>query len=110
MRSFLLKIAYQVVAHVVSELNRLIGTVVEQVMNPMRAMVQQVTGGMWRGDGANAFVEAVNNLAMPNVQIMNDQISDVVKKLNSATTIMQQADAKAGQSFNGLGDVFGKIF
>ena len=38
----------------------------------MRAMVQAVTGGIWVGNGANAFVEEVSSLMIPGVgQVMS---------------------------------------
>ena len=109
-RGLLIKIAIEVVMYVIKQLLLLVRNLNEQVIRPMQVMVQQVTGGIWRGDGANAFVEAVNNMMVPDTERMSSQIDTLSKNINFATTTMQQADAKAGTVFRNLGDVFAKVF
>lgn len=109
-KKILIKIAISVVAHVVTQLILQTRILSDQAIKPMQIMVQQVTGGMWRGDGANAFIEAVNNMMVPDTERMSSQIDTLSKNINFATTTMQQADAKAGTAFRNLGDVFAKVF
>ncbi len=58
--SILLKLARQVVESVMGQLMQQFNVVQEQAMSPMKAMVDQVVGGVWVGDGADAFVEEVS--------------------------------------------------
>lgn len=61
----LLRFARQVVANVLSQLTQQLNIVQQQALQPMRTMIQQVTGGVWVGDGANAFVQEVSSLMIP---------------------------------------------
>lgn len=109
LKGILVKIAVEVVSHVTSQLLQQVRILSDQVIYPMQVMVQQVVGGMWRGGGANAFVEAVNNMMVPDTERMSNQIDTLCKNINFATTTMQQADAKAGTAFRNLGDLFAKV-
>jgi len=39
--------------------------ITDQISAPLKNMVTQVTGGMWKGDGANKFVEEMTNQVIP---------------------------------------------
>ena len=54
MFGFLLRFARQVVAGVMSQLTQQMNIVQQQAYRPMQMMVQQVTGGVWIGKGADA--------------------------------------------------------
>ena len=64
-REFLIRMARAILQRVLSELMQVLNIVREQALAPMRMMVQQVTGGIWIGQGANAFVEEVSSLMIP---------------------------------------------
>jgi uncharacterized protein YukE len=109
-KSILLKIARAVVVHVISQLAQQVRLIDDQVVNPMQVMGQQVTGGMWRGQGADAFVEAVNRMMVPDIQKMSGEIDRLGGNVRFALDRMTQADVKASNTFKQLGDVFAKIF
>ena len=106
----LLRFARQVVANVTSQLNQQFNVVEQAAMAPLRAIVGQVTGGVWKGDGANAFVDEVSRMMIPGVGRVGTQIRTLNSNLQRAITVMDQADAQVTSLSKGLGDVFGGIF
>ena len=56
-----------------------------------KAMVQQVVGGAWKGDGADAFVDRLQNIATPKLH-----------KMNEAATLFHTNIGKSGETVNRL--------
>ena len=106
----LLRFARQVVANVTSQLNQQFNVVEQAALAPLRAIVGQVTGGVWKGDGANKFVDEVSRMMIPGVGRVGTQIKTLNSNLQRAITVMDQADAQVTSLAKGLGDVFGAIF
>jgi hypothetical protein len=108
--SSLLRFARQVVANVTSQLTQQFNVIEQQALAPLRAIVGQVTGGVWKGDGANKFVEEVSRMMIPGVGRVGTQITTFNSNIQRAVTVMDQADAQVSSLAKGLGDVFGGIF
>jgi hypothetical protein len=110
MTSSLLRFARQVVANVTSQLTQQFNVIEQQALAPVRAIIGQVTGGVWKGDGANKFVEELSRMMIPGIGRVGTQITTFNKNLQRAVTVMDQADAQVSSLAKGLGDVFGGIF
>jgi uncharacterized protein YukE len=106
----LLRFARQVVANVLSQLTQQLNIVQQQALAPMRMMIQQVTGGVWVGDGANAFVQEVSSLMIPGVGRVGENITTMQRNLNHAIEVMDRADQQVNNMVRGLSDVFGGIY
>ena len=106
----LIRLAMKVVQSVLSQLTQQLNVVQEQAMAPMRQMIQAVMGGIWIGDGADAFVEEVSSLMIPGVGRVADNITMIHKNVQHAADVIQQADQQVNSKINGLADVFGSIF
>jgi hypothetical protein len=106
----LLRLARAVVQGVMSQLMSQLNIVRESALAPMRLIVQQVMGGVWRGDGANAFVEEVSSLMIPGVGQVADHITIMHKNLQNAVDVIDQADQQANSKVNALADVFDAIY
>lgn len=106
----LLRFARQVVANVSAQLNQQFNIVEQAAMAPLRAIVGQVTGGVWRGDGANKFVEEISKMMIPGVGRVGTQIRTLNNNLQRAVTVMDQADAQVTSLVRGLADTFGAIY
>lgn len=106
----LLRFARQVVANVLSQLTQQLNIVQNQAMQPMRMMIQQVTGGVWVGDGANAFVQEVSSLMIPGVGKVGENITIMQRNLNRAIEVMDRADQQVNNMVRGLADVFNGIY
>jgi len=106
----LLRFARQVVANVLSQLTQQFNIVQNQALQPMRMMIQQVTGGVWVGDGADAFVQEVSSLMIPGVGKVGENITTMQRNLNRAIEVMDRADQQVNNMVRGLADVFNGIY
>lgn len=106
----LIRMARQVVRNVTSQLTQQLNIVQNQAMQPMRAMVQQVMGGIWIGEGANAFVQEVSSLMIPGVGQVMEQISITTRNIDRAVDVIDEADKQVQGMVNSLNDVFSRIY
>jgi len=90
----LLRLAKKVLEQVLSGLTQQFNVVQQQALAPMRAMIQAVTGGIWIGRGADAFVEEVSRLMIPGVGKVGDNITKLRKDLTNARDVMDKADSE----------------
>ena len=110
LRSALIRMARRILQNVLSQLTQQLNVVRDQALSPMRMMVQQVMGGIWIGQGANAFVEEVSSLMIPGVGQVMSQISTTTRNINHAVEVIDEADKKVQGMANSLSDVFGRIY
>ena len=110
LRSALIRMARRILQNVLSQLTQQLNVVRDQALSPMRMMVQQVMGGIWIGQGANAFVEEVSSLMIPGVGQVMDHITFMNTNLQRASEIIDAADQRVQGMANSLGDTFGAIF
>lgn len=110
MMKALLRFARAVVQSVLSQLTQQLNIVQEAALAPMRAMVQAVTGGVWIGKGADAFVQEVSSLMIPGVGQVMQHIQGVQQNLNRATEIIDKADNDVNSMVNQVSDIFEGIF
>jgi hypothetical protein len=106
----LIRLARRILQSVLSQLTQQLNIVRDQALSPMRTMVQQVVGGIWIGDGANAFVEEVSSLMVPGVGQVMDHITFLSTNLQRASDIIDAADKRVQGMANSLGDTFGSIY
>lgn len=105
----LIRMARKILQGVLSQLTQQLNIVQNAALAPMRAMVQQVMGGIWIGQGANAFVEEVSSLMIPGVGQVMDHITFMNTNLQRAMDIIDDADKRSQSLANSLGDTFGNI-
>lgn len=110
MFGFLLRVARAVLSTVLSQLTQQLDVVQDQALSPMRMMVQQVTNGVWRGEGANAFVNEVSQMMIPGVGQVGDNITMISDNIRFAMDVMERADEQVNTIVNSLGDVFDAIY
>lgn len=104
------KFAQSIVQTVTGMITSQINIIQSAITSPLKGFVQQVTGGIWKGDGSVKFVNEMTNQVIPqlvSIGSLNMNFSQIIKK--AADTIMQ-ADKQAASKANELFDVFGKIF
>lgn len=94
---FLFRFVRKVVEGVLSQLMQQLNVVQELAMAPMRAMIQQVVGGVWRGEGANAFVQEVSSLMIPGVGRVADTITTLNRNLQFAQNAIDRADEEVSK-------------
>ena len=96
-KKMLIRIARKVLEGVMSQLLQQFNIIEDQALSPMRAMVQAVTNGVWRGEGADAFVEEVSSLMIPGVGRVGESISTMRNNIQFALDTMDRADEAVDQ-------------
>jgi uncharacterized protein YukE len=95
---------------IVGQIFQQVNIVQELVTEPLRRMVAAVTGGIWKGDGANRFAQEMTSLVIPsltNLMNINNSFGNAIKKAQETMAVaMQQAQSLA----QGLNDVYNAIF
>ena len=110
LRSRLIRFARKVVNSVQSQLEKQLTAVQEQAAAPIRAMVEQVVGGVWIGHGADNFVEEVSNLVLPGVGKIGGHITATQRNIDHAIETIDRADEEITNLVNGLADQFANIY
>ena len=111
MFGFLLRMARAVVFRVLAQLTQQLNVVRQQAYRPMQVMARLVAGGsIWRGNGADAFVEEVQSLLMPRCRHVAGHISLFHRHLSHAVETIDRADKQVHKLATGLGDVFKGIY
>ena len=101
---------FAVVQQVLSGLTQQLNVVQNEALAPVRAIVSQVVGGAWVGNGANALVQEVSSLVIPGVGKVGQTITTMQRNINSAINVVDRADAEVNRMVGSLSDVFGSIY
>lgn len=109
-RKLLMKIAKAVLQQVLQGLQQQLKVVEDAAMAPMRQAIEQVTGGIWRGVGADAFVDEVSNISLPGAGVVRESINTFHGNLIRAEEIMEEADKKATQQARQVIELFRRIY
>jgi hypothetical protein len=76
-------------------------------------MIDQVTGGVWRGKGADAFVNEMSSVVVPEIGRLIASLvggGGFVSGINDAINIVNEVDDMVESIGNAIGDVFDGIF
>jgi hypothetical protein len=109
-KSKMLRFARQVVQNVTSQLTQQQQMVEQMALAPVRGIVSQVTGGVWKGDGADKFVQELSTMMIPGIGRVGSQITNFNKNLQRAIQVMDQADQQVNSMAKSAGELFSKIF
>jgi uncharacterized protein YukE len=110
MNKLLLHFARKVVESVLNELKKILDDIRDWANDPIKAIIQTVTGGVWRGEGANAFVEELQKLVIPKVDHSCTCIQETHQHIQNAIQTLDQADTQARDKIIDLGDQFDRIW
>ncbi len=107
---FILKLVYSVVSSVMSTITKLLNQVTQEVTSPLRAIVSQVVGGAWKGDGSVRFVNEMNSLVIPGLLSIVGINTSFKGAIQKSVDLFMNADKMATSKANELVDVFSNIF
>lgn len=65
----------------------------ELIQGPLQAIIGEVTGGVWTGDGANAFVQELTEAYVPGMQNIFDTIGGIQSDVSSAMNMINEIDS-----------------
>lgn len=106
----LFKFVDDLVGGVINQILQQVNIVQDAVTAPLRALVQQVMGGIWKGDGSVRFVNEMTSEVIPmlvNIMGFNTSYANAIKRSQDR---MHQAFKQATSSAQTLFDVFNQIF
>lgn len=108
--NFVLKLVFSAVDGVMGMIRKLLNQVTSEITSPLRGMVQQVTGGIWKGDGSVRFVNEMNSLVIPALLSIVGVNTSFMGAIQKSMEVMRTAEKQATSKANELLDVFGSIF
>lgn len=106
----LFKWVEDLVGDIINQILSQVNIIQDAVTSPLRALVNAVTAGMWRGDGATRFANEMTSEVIPmlvNIMGINTNFANAIKKSQEQ---MNQAVQQATSQAQTLLDVFGGIF
>jgi len=106
----LFKFVDDLVGNVANQILQQVRIIQDAVTSPLRALVQQVVGGIWKGDGSVRFVNEMTSEVIPmllNIMNVNTSFAAGIKKSQDR---MNQAIKQSTAQAQTLFDVFGQIF
>lgn len=104
------KFVEDLIGNAISQILKQVNVIQDAVTSPLRALVNEVMGGMWKGEGANRFVQEMMSEVIPmlvNIMGFNTNFANSITK---AQNRMNQAINQATSQAQSLFDVFGGIF
>ncbi len=107
---FILKLVYSAVNGVMGSIKKLLNQITQEITSPLRAIVQQVTGGVWKGDGAVRFVNEMNTMVIPALLSVVGINTSFMGALQKSMDTFRNADKMATSKANELVDIFGNIY
>ena len=106
----LLKTAVGAVDAVVNVLIRQQNILEEQVQGTIRAIIGQVTSGVWIGAGADAFVQELQTEFLPVSATLDNSIGRMIRGVRSAQSLVEKADNQATQVVDAWAEIVDAIF
>jgi len=106
----LLRTATGAVDAVVNILARQQNALQDQVRGTIQTIIGQVTGGVWVGAGADAFVQELQSEFLPLSASLDNSLGRMIQSVRSAQNIVEQADNQAAQVVDAWTDIVDAIF
>ena len=94
------------IENALSGLGGIMNTITNEIESPIKGMVQQVLGGIWKGKGADAFVEMINNQVLGGVSKAHAHVSTYHAHINSGVEMINAGDMKGAQATSPLDESF----
>jgi uncharacterized protein YukE len=104
------KCVTSIVGEIVGQLGQQQNMLNDLVRTPIQGMIDEVTGGIWTGPGADAFVAESQSVFLSSAQQVTDGIGDISGRINTAVDLVEEADKKATNLVHDLAEEFGNIF
>jgi hypothetical protein len=80
------------------------------ITTPLKAIVNQVVQGVWKGNGANKFVSEMTDQVIPMIASILTGTQNYANSIKKSQDHMLQGFQQASSIANSLNDVFNNIF
>jgi len=111
---------FDAIDSVLGQITSFANQIQDQVYSPIDGFVNEVMNGVWRGNGANSFVQEMREVVMPEVANLVASIAGggggggfggaFTGLINQAVGIIGELDDAISGIGNAIGDVFDSIF
>lgn len=98
------------VSGIISSILSQFNGIMDLILTPLRAMVQQVVGGVWKGEGANRFVNEMTSQIIPMLANLLTGGQNFAGGIKKSQEHMLTGFGQATKIASGLFDVFNDIF
>jgi phage-related protein len=99
-----------VVEGIINQIMQQVNVIQDAVTAPLRAMVSEVMGGIWKGNGADRFVEEMTSEVIPSLVNIAGVGTNYGGALKKAMDRMMGASKSALGKVSPLTDIFSRIF
>jgi hypothetical protein len=104
------KFVEDLIGNAISQILKQVNVVQDAVTSPLRGLVNQVMGGIWKGNGANRFVQEMISEVIPMLVNIMGFGNSYASAIDRARNRMNQAINQATSQAQSLFDVFNGIF
>lgn len=104
------RLAARVVRSVRRRFARQLNLVEREVYHRVRSEVRQVVGVSWRGRGADAFAQELNQELLPAIREAMASIAQLDEQLATSAGLMAQADEQVEAEAGLLAETFEQIY
>ncbi len=102
---------------VVSQITSFVGQIENDIASPFNMMIQQVMGGVWKGRGADAFVNEMQTVLLPEVAALISSLGGMsmggggsfTDIINQAIGLVDEVDNWVSSAVGAVSDVFDSI-
>lgn len=94
----------------ISQIMKQADVITNSVTSPLKGLVDQVTAGAWKGDGANRFAQEMTSDVLPMLARIFIAHSSFATGLKKSHDRMQDAFKQTASIAHTLTDVFSSIF
>ncbi|MDX2160958.1 MAG: hypothetical protein SF162_06495 [bacterium] len=106
----LLKIAKQVLAgQVIAVVNNQLNIVESQVQNVIRQHIAGLTSDVWRGDGAQRFIDDITDECLPQIARACENVRVTNRNIEVSRDTLEDADQRVKASVNRIVTAFERI-
>jgi phage-related protein len=95
-----------VVNGISDQINKLVSSVMDTVTSPLKGLVNQVVGGIWKGNGADRFVQEMNSEVIPSLTNLGSLGIDLGSTIGQAVAAIDGADKQATSLVGQLVETF----
>jgi hypothetical protein len=106
MFSFMPDMIGGIVSQILSQFN----FIQDLITTPLKAIVNQVVQGVWKGNGANKFVSEMTDQVIPMITNILTGTQNYANSIKKSQEHMLQGFQQASSIANSLNDVFNNIF
>lgn len=100
------RIAIQMVLQQIAQQS---GRLVDEIQNPVQAIIQEVIGGAWVGNGANKFLDELYSVFVPSCDQIQASCQITTSSILYSVNSVDEADSQVEQLIGNLDSVFRSI-